>query len=279
MLKAKGDGININLARWKGTGPPILALHGITANCMCWGVVADSLTPAFDFYAMDLRGRGNSDKPASGYSMEHHVSDIVNVLDDLGIDKVNLMGHSLGAFITLVFAAEHPDRVERAVLVDGAGVLSPEQMDEVFKGIKPALDRLTTTFSDEAAYLAKMRSAPYIQPWNDTIEAYYRYEVEACPDGVKTNMSVDHIAEESDNVRKVNCADYYAKVQCETLILRATRGLMSEKDILLPPDVIDNMMKAIPSVIQFDVDDTNHYGIVFQPHAGRDKALIDFLTP
>lgn len=73
---------------------------------------------------------------------EYHMKDIIAVMDDLNLEKIMLMGHSLGAFISLMFAAHHPDRVEKVVLVDGAGDLSQEQLDQVFVGIKPALDRL-----------------------------------------------------------------------------------------------------------------------------------------
>ena len=70
MTMVKGDGVNINLAVWEGDGKAVLCVHGITANCHCWDVLADSLTPDYRILAMDLRGRGRSDKPAEGYSLK-----------------------------------------------------------------------------------------------------------------------------------------------------------------------------------------------------------------
>lgn len=277
MIQVAGDGVTINLAHWEGDGKPVLAIHGITANCRCWDLLANALTPDVDVFAMDLRGRGHSDKPDSGYSLDHHVNDILGIMKSLNLETLSLIGHSLGAFITLVFAARHPDMVDRIVLVDGGGDLSQEQFDKVFKGIKPAFDRLTMTFPDAEAYLAKMKSAPYMQPWNETIEAYYRYEIEQCPEGVRTNIALEHIQEEAANVRKVDCRPFYSQVTCKTLILRANLGLLSQDDILLPPDVIERMMAEIPDVTRFEVEGTNHYGIVLQPHAGRDQALKSFL--
>ena len=146
MKKVKGDGVDINLAIWEGTGKPILCVHGITANCRSWDVLAEALVPDYRVMAMDLRGRGQSDKPGQGYSLEYHLKDINCLLDDLGIDQAVIMGHSLGAFIGLAFAAEFPDRTDRLILVDGGGDLSQEQFDEVFIAIKPALDRLGQVF-------------------------------------------------------------------------------------------------------------------------------------
>jgi len=162
-------------------------------------------------------------------------------------------------------------------LVDGGGDLSPEQLENIFQGIKPAFGRLTMTFPDVEAYLEKMKSAPYMRPWNAVIETYYRYEIEECPEGVKTNISPVHMAEEAGNMRKVNCREYYPKLDCKTLILRATEGLLSENEILLPTDVIDRMMSGISKALSYDVEGTNHYGIIMQSHEGRNQALLEFL--
>lgn len=178
MKKVKGDGIDINLAVWGSTGKPILCVHGITANCRCWYVPAAALAPDYRLYAMDLRGRGRSDKPSIGYSLDHHLRDIESILNDLGIHRIAIMGHSLGAFIALAFGAEYPDRTDRLILVDGGGDLSQQQLNKVFEAIKPSLDRLGQVFPSAEDYLNKMKSAPYIHPWSAAIETYYRYEID-----------------------------------------------------------------------------------------------------
>jgi pimeloyl-ACP methyl ester carboxylesterase len=277
MKRVKGDGIEINLAVWEGAGQSVLCIHGITANCRCWDTLAETLSPEHHVMAMDLRGRGQSDKPPQDYALEYHLQDINCLLDDLDLDRAVIMGHSLGAFIGLAFAAEYPGRVERLILVDGGGDLSKEQMEKVFVGIKPALDRLGQVFPTTDAYLEKMRAAPYIQPWSAVTETYYRYEIETIEDGVRTNIAPAHIQEEAANIRKVDCAPYYPRLECEVLILRALNGLLSQDDILLPEDVIDRMIREIPRAQRFDVEGMNHYGIVFQPHAARDETIREFL--
>lgn len=277
MKRVKGDGIEINLATWEGAGKPILCVHGITANCRCWDVLAAALAPEYRVLAMDLRGRGRSDKPPEGYALEYHLRDINCLLDDLGIDRAVIMGHSLGAFIGLAFAAENRDRVDRLILVDGGGDLSKAQMDKVFTGIKPALDRLGRVFPSAGEYLDKMKEAPYIHPWSAAIETYYRYEIEEVEEGVRTNIDPAHIQEEAANIRKLDCAPFYPEIKCKVLILRAPNGLFSLDDLLLPQDVIDKMMQEIPDVRRFNVEGTNHYGIVMQPHEARDRAIREFL--
>ena len=277
MKKVKGDGVDINLAIWEGTGKPILLIHGITANCRCWDVFASILSPTYHVMAMDLKGRGQSDKPPSGYSIDHHLKDINSLLDDLGLEKAVIVGHSLGAFITLVFGAEYPERTDRIILVDGGGDLSEEQMNNVFEGIRPSLERLAKVFPSADAYLETMKQAPYIQPWSPAIETYYRYEIMDTEGGVKTNINPLHIQEEAENVRKLEAASFYPKLSCKTLILRATDGLFSQDDILLPEDVVERMLREIPNARRFDVEGVNHYGIIFKPHEARDKAIRSFL--
>jgi pimeloyl-ACP methyl ester carboxylesterase len=277
MKKVKGDGVDINLAVWEGTGKPILCVHGITANCRCWDLLAKTLTPEYRVLAMDLRGRGRSDKPPAGYSLDYHLRDINCLLDDLKLENAVIMGHSLGAFIGLAFAAQYPQRTDRLILVDGGGDLSAEQLNKVFEGIKPALDRLGHNFPSAQAYLDKMKEAPYIHPWTPAIETYYRYEMEESDGGVRTNIDPAHIQEEAANIRKVASASFYSQLKCRVLILRAPIGLFSQEDLLLPEDVVRKMTAEIPGASRFDVEGTNHYGIVMQPHEARDKAIREFL--
>ena len=277
MKTVNGDGIQINLAIWEGRGESVLCVHGITANCRCWDVLAGELTPECRVLAMDLRGRGKSDKPPGGYSLDHHLRDINSLLDDLQLDQAVIMGHSLGAFIGLAFAAQYPQRTQRLILVDGGGDLSVEQMDRVFEGIKPSLDRLGQLFPSSEAYLNKMKAAPFIHPWTPAIETYYRYEIEAGEGGVRTNIDPAHIQEEAANIRKVTCSEFYPRLQCPVLILRAPVGLFSTEDLLLPENVIRKMTADIPDVRRFDVKGSNHYSIVMQPHEARDQAIRGFL--
>jgi pimeloyl-ACP methyl ester carboxylesterase len=277
MKRVKGDGVEIQLAIWEGTGKPILCIHGITANCRCWDVVASALSPQYHVVAMDLRGRGLSDMPPTGYSLAHHCRDIHALLDDLGLRQAVIMGHSLGAFISLAFGATYPERVDRMILVDGGGKLSETQFEKVFSGIKPSLDRLGKVFPSFDAYLDLMKQTPFLQPWSSALETYYRYEIEEVDRGVRARVNPDHIQEEALNLGKVDVALFYPKVAWPVLILRATEGLLAHDDILLPEEVVERMLREMPHAKRVDVEGINHYGIIFQPSEVREQAIRSFL--
>jgi pimeloyl-ACP methyl ester carboxylesterase len=277
MKRAKGDGIEIQLAVSEGREKHILCLHGLTANCRCWDVIAASLTPVHSITAVDFRGRGLSDKPPTGYSWQHHVRDIFCVLEDLGLNRTVLMGHSLGAYVSMAFAAEYPDRVEKLILLDGGAELSQAHWDRVDLVIKPSLDRLGQVFPSFEAYLENMKKAPILQPWSQAIEDYFRYETEDVDGGVRSRSHPEHIREEIRNIRKMTPSEYYAKITCPVLLVRATNGIISEEDLVVPEDAADRMIKEIPNLRRVDIQGTNHYSILFQPNASRDEAIRTFL--
>jgi pimeloyl-ACP methyl ester carboxylesterase len=277
MRRLSGEGVEIQLAVWEGQGKNILCIHGLSANCRFWDVVASALAPRHRVLAMDLRGRGLSDKPPSGYSIENHCRDIKALLDGLGLDQAVLMGHSLGAVISLSFAAQHPEQVSRMILVDGGGELTAEQRAKVFAGIKPSLDRLGQIFPSFEAYLETMKKAPFLHPWSQAMETYFRYEVEQVEGGLRSRTQLAHIQEEVSNLMKRDAAPLYPKIQCPVLILRATRGMLAEDDLLLPEEVVERMIREIPDARRVDLAGTNHFTILFQQNENRDRAILDFL--
>lgn len=282
MKKVPGDGVGIQLAGWCDFAATIqgaiLCIHGLSANLQCWSQIAVSLQTRHPLMAMDLRGRGHSDQPPTGYSLAAHVEDIRCVLDALKIDRITLMGHSLGAYISLAFAAAYPERMDRLILVDGGGDLPPEQWERVNQAIKPALARLGKVFPSFEEYAAPLKNSPLFQPWTETLENYFRYEIIAVDGGVRSRINPEHILEEAENLAKADIASLYSKVACPTLIMRATEGLFIKEDVVLPMETAEHMVRQIPRARLFDVAGTNHYSIVFYPHAGRDQAIADFLV-
>jgi len=277
MRRTEGDGIQIQLAAWEGEGQPILCVHGLTANCRCWDLIASSLVPENNILAMDLRGRGLSDKPSSGYSLQHHIRDIVCLLDDLKQERIVLMGHSSGAYISMAFAANYPERTEKLILMDGGGQLTQDQWKKFTLAIKPSLDRLGQVFPSFEAYVANMKLAPFLQPWSQALEDYFQYESEAVEGGVRSRINPANIIEEAQNIRQEAPAQYYSKVTCPVLILRATDGIFSNDDLVLPESAVDRMVSEIPEALRVDIKGTNHFSILFQSNEMRDRAIREFL--
>jgi lipase len=100
-------------------GAPLLAIHGITGHGRRYRRLAEEAWPARRTIAVDLRGHGRSTNDGP-WSIPQHVRDLVDTLDSLGIDRLDVVGHSYGGAIGLALLAAAPERVARLVLLDPA---------------------------------------------------------------------------------------------------------------------------------------------------------------
>ena len=105
-----------------GEGPAVLFIHGLLGSHRNWAHLVDTLDTGHRVLAPDLIGHGASAKPMGDYSLGAHAATLRDLLDRLGIDRVTLVGHSLGGGIALQFCYLFPDRVERLVLVSSGGL-------------------------------------------------------------------------------------------------------------------------------------------------------------
>lgn len=108
--------------RIAGDGPAILLIHGIGDNSTTWDVIHAKLAQRFTVIAPDLLGHGKSDKPRADYSVAAYANGMRDLLSVLDIDRVTVVGHSLGGGVAMQFAYQFPQLVERLVLVGAGGV-------------------------------------------------------------------------------------------------------------------------------------------------------------
>jgi pimeloyl-ACP methyl ester carboxylesterase len=108
--------------RLAGKGPAILLVHGICDSSRTWQPVIPRLAANHTVIAPDLLGHGASDKPRADYSVAAYANGMRDLLSTLDIERVTIVGHSLGAGIAMQFAYQYPDRTERLVLVSAGGI-------------------------------------------------------------------------------------------------------------------------------------------------------------
>jgi pimeloyl-ACP methyl ester carboxylesterase len=103
----------------------VVLLHGIAGSSQTWQALIRPLSRNYRVIAPDLLGHGNSTKPRSDYSLGALSALVRDILDELGIARATIVGHSLGGGIAMQFVYQHPDYVERMVLI-GSGGLGPD---------------------------------------------------------------------------------------------------------------------------------------------------------
>jgi pimeloyl-ACP methyl ester carboxylesterase len=107
-------------------GPPVVLLHGggIDSAHLSWGGVLAPLSEKFQVYAPDLPGYGKSDKPDITYSLDFYVGFLKEWVEHLGLNRIRLVGLSLGGGIAIRFAAMYPGKVDRLVLAAPYGIFN-----------------------------------------------------------------------------------------------------------------------------------------------------------
>ena len=260
--KVRVDDIKMHYVEWAGEGSAVLCVHGLTANCREWDRLGEGLSPRYRVLAIDLRGRGDSDKPATGYGLAGHAADLEGFLNALNLEQVVLVGHSLGAMIGVYFAANFQSRVSKLVLVDGGNELA--DMKEVLESIRLSLSRLDASFPSLDDYRNLLKQAPFLKgDWNEYVERYLAFDMQTGADGsVRSKVPRQVIEAELSTAVGLRLQPLYSRIVCPTLILRASHGIMSETDLIMPLEAAAAMQQAIPNCKVLTIEGTNHYTIV-----------------
>lgn len=140
-----------------GTSAPVLAIHGISSHRRLWSWL-HAEAPELTLVAPDLRGRADSVDVAGPFGLARHADDLALLLATLGLERVPVVGMSMGGFVALELRRRHPDRVASLTLVDGGFPLPPPP------GLTP--DNVEVAFADRIGRLGRR--------W-DSLDAYLEY--------------------------------------------------------------------------------------------------------
>lgn len=272
-------GISINRA---GDGPdPVICLHGITAQHRAFTTAARHAGPVRGLVGVDLRGRGDSDKPGSGYGLEAHADDLIRVLDHLGLEDATIAGHSMGAFVAMKAALLYPDRVRALILLDGAWprteAPSEEEMTEeqrqeaeaIREGLARAFSRLDRVFETPDAYLdfwfpdqgLTMGDLP------PDLADYYCYDLQEVEGGYNPKCSSKAAKQDSSAVTETSpTAEEMRAVRCPVALVRAAEGFFPGSLPLIPDATRDVMAEALDLRFEMVLPEANHYTMMWPPY-------------
>lgn len=272
-------GIRLHYVQWGEDGPPVICLHGLTQNAFCFQALADELAHDHRVIAYDLRGRGDSEKPAHGYSIPIHAADLAALIDALGIERPALVGWSLGAFISLYFAAHYPDKLSKLVMVDAGAPLPWQTPEQQPAWLTAALNRLGTPVPSYEEYTQRLKAAPFLGPyWNEYVELYFQHDVYRQSDGSVVSKGYrEGMLEEGTRTSEALPEEQWSHVQVPTLLLRAGQGLFTDQDQLMTEEAAEAVQRAIPGSQLVNFPTLNHYTIMFGLQPGPIATICAFL--
>ncbi|MGB3413214.1 MAG: alpha/beta hydrolase, partial [Microbacteriaceae bacterium] len=271
------SGGTLHLGVWAAEHPTaetttVLAIHGVTSNHLAWRLLAEAF-PEVTFLVPDLRGRGRSSALPAPYGMTQHGEDLKAILEHFGVEKAIVAGHSMGAFVALIFADRYPEFVESLLLIDGGlpimvpGNLRGEELLRAVLG--PVADRLAQVFTTRADYIDYWKKHPAFQEgWSDFYSDYADYDLNEVAGGFQPSTNYEAMKYDSadlyDSDLLVNSLD---NLRQHAIFLRSPLGLFAEPPGLFSPEQIQQASERYPRFDAAEISSVNHYTIVMS-HEG-----------
>jgi pimeloyl-ACP methyl ester carboxylesterase len=274
------DGLTLHALEWSREGVPLVLVHGFGNEAHLWDDFAPKVAGHYRVIALDLRGHGDSDwDPESRYDYSHHVADLEAVVKELGIDRMVLVGFSLGGRVAMLYAGLHPEHLAGLVIVDSAPELDARGTTRIRMEVAEHQDPAFATVAEYENILA--HNYPVASP--AAIKRMARHALRQREDGkwvLKMDtayrgasgprLGADEMAaREEGHMKKMWAA--LEKMPCPTLVVR---GAASD---IMSPDVADRMVdEVIPNATLAVVPQAGHSVMTDNPE-GFEKAVCDFV--
>lgn len=255
-------GLRLRYRDWGGDGRPLVALHGAVAHAHWWDPVAPHLARHLRVLALDWRGHGRSAWPRPpAYRSEDFAADLLGVIERLGLDDVVVAGHSLGGHNALAFAAWHPARLSRLVVVDARPHVNVERL----RALQRRAPRPSTEFPSLAAALARFRLRP---PETTAPPALLRAVARGGLVRLRSGRWRYRFDPACERTRvPVDCWDLLPRIAVPTLVVRG------EHSRILDRDIARRMVKALPSATLDEIPGAHHHVTLDAPRELADRIL------
>jgi lipase len=281
-----GEGVELAFGYWPGRGLPVVALHGLTASYVNFIGVAERLAGRRPLLALDLRGRGDSEKPEGPYGMAQHARDVAAAMRAMDLGPSVIVGHSMGAFISTALAAQNPELVAGIIMIDGGylldtplGINSEQVIDAM---LAQRITQLSETYPSREAYREFWRARPHFPPndWGPWTEAFLDYELGGEAPLLQPKASEAAVrADVAESFQGPEITARLSSVKVPIVLLRATSGFTPDQPQLIPDAALEQMRELLPSLEEETIPGTTHYTIVLGDRgATRIADLIEEFT-
>ncbi|HEY3290949.1 MAG TPA: alpha/beta hydrolase [Anaerolineae bacterium] len=228
----ESNGLRLHYTRTGGDKPALVMSHGFSDDGLCWTPVAELLAPEYDIVMVDARGHGRSAAPEKGYGSAEHVADLAGVIDGLRLHRPILLGHSMGAMTTLLFAGTHSDIARAILLEDPPPVWSPAW---------PPTDRPRRAPSNWIIDIKRKTREEMIADQHDAAPSWSDSELGPWADS-KLRLSLNVLNQEGQV--PVDWSSAVSHITCPVLLITADR----ERGAIVSPEDAAALQAALPQM-------------------------------
>ncbi|OLP20487.1 alpha/beta hydrolase [Leptolyngbya sp. 'hensonii'] len=264
--------LQLSYLEWDTGQEPVLFLHGLADHAGVWLRAGDFLADCYHCVAPDLRGHGDSGKPARGYRCQDIIADLEALLAHLGWSSAHIVAHSWAAKVAVVWARQQPQRCRSLVLIDPFFINRlPAWMQITFPMLYRLLPFLKTmgpfqTY-EQAEHLA--RSLKQYRGWSDFQRQVFQRGMEQKADGQWGSKFVFQARDETF-LDVMQVAGLTEPISIPTLFLQPEQGLNRTAWQLQP-------YRAHLKQLQIQKVPGNHWCFLVEPEAFN-AAIAAFLT-
>lgn len=176
----------ISYLQWSDRGMPLLLLHGMADHALVWSSLGDYLSSNYQVIAPDLRGHGESGKPATGYHFQDYISDLRALINHLGWTQAHILGHSWSAKIAAIWANQQPEVFKSLILVDPFFIdKMPSWIRITFPILYQVLPflKITRSFDSYQSIEAIARQLKQYKGWSNLQQEVFKNAIEQKADG------------------------------------------------------------------------------------------------
>ncbi|NCR23466.1 MAG: alpha/beta hydrolase [Microcystis aeruginosa L111-01] len=180
------NSMEISYLQWSDRGMPLLLLHGMADHALVWSSLGDYLSSNYQVIAPDLRGHGESGKPATGYHFQDYIGDLRALINHLGWTQAHILGHSWSAKIAAIWATQQPEVFKSLILVDPFFIdKMPSWIRITFPILYQVLPflKITRSFDSYQIIEAIARQLKQYKGWSNLQQEVFKNAIEQKADG------------------------------------------------------------------------------------------------
>ena len=213
-------------------GLPVIALHGWLDNAASFARLAP-LLPGLRIVALDFAGHGHSDHrpPGGSYAIWDYAHDVLQVAEQFGWQRFSLLGHSMGAIVSVLLAAAMPERIERLALIDGLipytgeADSAPQKLGEALKAQLALAGKSKPVYAEfDRAVEARMRGVGAVS--REAAELLAQRGLMPVPGGYTWRTDSRLTLPSPLRLTHAHALAFIAGLQCPTKLVMAEQGML-----------------------------------------------------
>jgi pimeloyl-ACP methyl ester carboxylesterase len=219
-------------------GTPVVMLHGLSDSLRSFEPVFPHLPASIHAYAVTLRGHGDAPRPTDGYDVEQLAGDVVDFMNDAGIERAIVVGHSMGTVVATRLAIDAPERVAGLVLAGGRATFRAPDLEPFFAEIETLGEAVDPEWA--RAFQQSTVGRPVSDAWLDAVtQESLKMPGRVWKALVEPTLRADH-------------ADVLGSISAPTLLVRG------ELDEIAPAEAQEDLLRRIPDARLVTYDGIGH---------------------